>query len=56
MLNQTDIRVSRVRNSLLFDEEWYRETYQIPEELDAAEHYSFIGYKKNYDPSIHFST
>lgn len=56
MLNQTDIRVSRVRNSLLFDEEWYRETYQIPEELDAAEHYAFIGYKKNYDPSIHFST
>lgn len=56
MLQNVQDLMNRVRNSILFDEEWYRETYQIPEEIDAVEHYVLLGWKEGFDPSIHFST
>ncbi len=44
-----------VRTSLLFDENWYKTTYQL-KYLDGALHYLLEGYKLNYDPSPYFST
>ncbi len=55
MFNSVEELIDIVRQSILFDGEWYKETYQIGE-VDPAEHYVVIGWKKNYDPSIHFST
>ncbi len=43
-----------VRTSLLFDENWYKTTYQV-KYLDGALHYLLVGYKLNYDPSPYFS-
>lgn len=48
--------INIVRESILFDEEWYRQEYQIDDQIDAAEHYVRTGWRKGFDPSIHFST
>ena len=54
--DSVDDLINIVRESILFDAEWYRQEYQIPEQIDVAEHYVTIGWKKGYDPSVHFST
>ena len=45
-----------VASSLLFDEAWYRKTYRIDAEKNAAEHYLTEGYTKGWNPSPYFST
>ncbi|MCR5834673.1 MAG: hypothetical protein K6G55_08525 [Selenomonadaceae bacterium] len=45
-----------ISNSLLFDSEWYCKTYGFGEYLDAANHYSNIGWRENKNPSAFFST
>lgn len=45
-----------VASSLLFDEAWYRKTYRIDSETDAAAHYLTEGYTKGWNPSQYFST
>ena len=45
-----------IKNSLLFDSEWYCRNYGFGEYLDAAEHYLNIGWREGKDPSAFFST
>ena len=45
-----------IANSLLFDSEWYCETYGFGKYLDAAKHYLNIGWREGKDPSPFFST
>lgn len=45
-----------IKNSLLFDAEWYRQTYGYGEYLDAAAHYLNIGWREGKNPSAFFST
>ena len=45
-----------VADSLLFDEAWYRKTYRIDAEVNAAAHYLTEGYTKGWNPSKYFST
>lgn len=45
-----------IQYSEFFDEKWYRETYNIPNDENAAEHYYKLGYKLGYNPSLLFST
>ena len=44
-----------IRDSLLFDEKWYREQHGFGEYLDSAGHYLSVGWKKGWDPSPFFS-
>ena len=44
-----DWAVRQIATSPLFDEGWYRETYRIPQDEDAAEHYLMEGYKKRLE-------
>lgn len=44
-----------IRNSLLFDERWYKAKYEICG-VDAAAHYLKEGYQQGFDPSPFFST
>lgn len=45
-----------ILNSSYFDKEWYRKTYDIPDDVDCAEHYLNVGFLKGCDPSPNFST
>ena len=45
-----------VESSLLFDEAWYRKTYRIDAETNAAAHYLTEGWAKGWNPSRYFST
>lgn len=45
-----------IKYSKLFDAEWYRRQYDIPDMIAAAEHYYTTGYKLGYNPSPFFST
>ncbi|MBE8954515.1 MAG: hypothetical protein SR2Q5_02435 [Quinella sp. 2Q5] len=45
-----------VANSLLFDADWYRQSYGFGEYLDAAAHYLHVGWREGKDPSENFST
>ena len=45
-----------VANSLLFDGEWYCQTYGFGKYLDAANHYLTVGWAQGKDPSPFFST
>ncbi len=45
-----------VKTSPLFDEAWYRQTYHLAADVDAARHYITEGYKKGWNPSPYFST
>ena len=44
-----------IKNSLLFDADWYCRNYGFGEYLDAAEHYLNIGWREGKDPSAFFS-
>ncbi|EOS21344.1 hypothetical protein C804_06025 [Lachnospiraceae bacterium A4] len=45
-----------IKQSEFFDAEWYRNQYNIPDDVSAAEHYLTSGYKLGYNPSLFFST
>ena len=45
----------KILNSEYFDEDWYRKTYDIPENTDGIIHLLLIGYKKGYNPGPNFS-
>ena len=45
-----------IASSPLFDEGWYRRTYRIAPEINAAQHYLTEGYKHGWNPSPFFST
>ena len=45
-----------IANSPYFDGDWYKQNYDIPDDVDCEEHYLKIGYAKRYDPSSEFST
>lgn len=45
-----------IKNSLLFDSDWYCRNYGFGEYFDAAEHYLNIGWREGKDPSAFFST
>lgn len=45
----------KVLNSDYFDEEWYREKYEISKNTDSIIHYLLVGFSKGYDPSPEFS-
>mgnify|MGYP002627454976 CR=1 FL=1 len=45
-----------IKNSLLFDAEWYCKTYGFGEYFDAAEHYLNVGWREGKNPSAFFST
>lgn len=50
------IALKIIKSSKFFDEEYYRKTYNIPQNIDAAEHYLERGYLYNYNPSTNFNT
>lgn len=54
-VNNLAIMLRTVRTSLLFDENWYKTTYQI-KHMDGALHYLLIGFNEGNDPSPFFST
>ena len=46
-----------ILNSELFDEEWYKDKYNLAyENTDPAIHYLLIGYKKGFNPGPNFNT
>ena len=47
--------IRTIRNSLLFDEKWYKNEYGL-QGKDAASHYYVIGGRQGMDPSPMFST
>lgn len=53
---QSKLHRDYIVNSPYFDCDWYRSAYDIPEDMDCAEHYLKIGYSKRLDPSLGFST
>lgn len=46
----------QIKNSGLFDEDYYRRTYNIKENEDPLTHYLLKGYKLSYNPSLDFDT
>lgn len=42
------------QNSVYFDVNWYRQKYDIPDNINPIVHYLEIGYKKGYNPSPNF--
>lgn len=51
-----EMAVPIIERSILFDEHWYRKTYRLDTQTNAAEHYLMEGYKKGWNPSKYFST
>lgn len=49
-------KLHTIKNSAFFNEEFYRKTYNIPQNVDAAEHYLTKGYLCDYNPSPNFDT
>ena len=45
-----------IAKSPYFNESWYKNEYNIPDDVDCAEHYLKIGFAKLYNPSNEFST
>ena len=45
----------KVLNSEYFDEEWYKKTYDIPDNTDPVIHFLLVGFNKGYNPSPNFS-
>ena len=43
-----------IEESSLFDAEWYRHQYDIPDDVSAVDHYLEIGWKEGYNPSPQF--
>ena len=48
--------IDTIRTSLLFNEKWYREKYELGEYCDVAGHYLLQGWKEGKNPSDLFST
>lgn len=48
--------IDTIRTSLLFNEKWYREKYELGEYCNVAEHYLLQGWKEGKNPSDLFST
>ena len=46
----------KILNSEFFDEEWYNNVYNIPDNTDCVIHYLLIGYKKGYNPGPVFDS
>ena len=46
----------KVLNSEYFDNQWYRETYNLKENTDSVIHFLLLGYTKYNDPGPNFST
>ncbi|MBR5913298.1 MAG: hypothetical protein IKZ58_02885 [Selenomonadaceae bacterium] len=44
-----------IENSILFDADWYKQTYGFGKYLDAAKHYLEIGWREGKEPSTFFS-
>lgn len=49
-------KLRTIKKSQFFDEEYYRKTYNIPKNVDAAKHYLTKGYLCDYNPSPNFDT
>lgn len=49
-------KLHTIKKSAFFVEEYYRKTYNIPQNIDAAEHYLTKGYLCDYNPSPNFDT
>lgn len=49
-------KLRTIKKSQFFDEEYYRKTYNIPQNIDAAKHYLTKGYLCDYNPSPNFDT
>ena len=47
---------SIILNSPYFDGNWYKTIYKLDDDVDAAEHYLDIGFKKGYHPGPDFNT
>lgn len=48
--------IELIKESELFDDDFYRNNYQINSKIEPAEHYLNIGWRLCYDPSEKFST
>ncbi len=46
----------KILNSEYFDNQWYKEKYQIKDNTDPVIHYLLIGFTKGNDPGPNFST
>ncbi|MBE6501060.1 MAG: hypothetical protein E7Z79_01310 [Methanobrevibacter thaueri] len=46
----------KVFNSNYFDDQWYRDNYDIADNTDSVIHYLLIGCRKGYDPGPNFSS
>ena len=46
----------KVLNSEYFDDEWYKETYDIYDNTDSVIHFLLVGHDKGYNPGPNFST
>lgn len=46
--------VVAIKQSLLFDNQYYKRTYKLSKYVDAARHFCARGWKLGYDPSEHF--
>lgn len=58
-VNDVNISMSHiniVRQSVYFNHEYYKTTYCLPDNIDAAKHYIEFGANKFFDPSPYFST
>ena len=45
-----------ILNSEYFDNEWYKSTYDLADDVDCVDHYLNVGFLKGFDPSPNFST
>ena len=45
----------KILNSEYFDEDWYRNEYDIPDNTDAVVHFLLVGFKKGYNPGPNFN-
>lgn len=46
----------KILNSEYFDEDWYRQTYDLKDNTDSVTHFLLIGHDKGNDPGPNFST
>ena len=50
------IAYSAIADSPFFDEEWYKSTYDLNDDVDGVDHYLNIGYAKGYNPGPDFDS
>ena len=46
----------KVLNSDLFDDQWYRDTYNLEKNTDSVVHFLLIGYERGFSPGPNFNT